>query len=125
MYDALLKNHNRVRFIIRMFSRQPHIGMIAAKEIIMRGFDNVKKDIDTKCVECVMHECKMNILNWEFAAGAIFVVRSELLKPLKNRAYTKEDFPPYFPRDWNSLPYCIERLFGCMISAQGYALVGI
>lgn len=124
MYEALLKDHNRVRFITRMFSRQPHIGMIAAKEIVLRG-DDAKINIDINCVEKVMNECNMNICNLEFAAGAIFVVRAELLKSLKERAYKKEDFPPYYPRDWNSLPYCIERLFGCMVSAQGYALIGI
>lgn len=125
MFQALLGTPARVQQIIRIFERQQHVGMVCAEQVHFQGYELMMQDIDIQRVQAYMLECGMVPRNWEFVAGSIFALRSRLLKPLKRRNFKKEEFPPYFPRDWNSLPYCLERIFGCMISAQGLALCGL
>ena len=122
MFNAILGSENRVKYIRMLADRHPHIGMFCAKEVLIRGLNEIAVDIDPICVEALMLECKMRIRDWEYVAGSIFAIRPHLLKPLKQRNFQADEFPPYFPRDWNGLPYCIERVLGCMVSAQGYQI---
>lgn len=122
MFNAILGNENRVRYIMMLAKRHPNIGMFCSKEVLIRGFNEIQIDIDTARVQSTMLDCKMLVREWEFVAGSVFVIRPQLLKPLKRRNYQADEFPPYFPRDWNGLPYCLERVFGCMVSAQGYMI---
>ncbi|WP_157385227.1 rhamnan synthesis F family protein [Desulfitobacterium hafniense] len=125
MFQALMGSQQRVKYVMRIMERHPHIGMVCAREVLLRGSAMIAQDIDLIKVEAAMQECKLLIREWEYVAGSIFAVRSKLLKPLKNRNYLKADFPPYFPRDWNGLPYCLERVFGCLVSAQGMVIGGL
>ena len=125
LLTSIAGNKNRVNEILRIFSRHPHIGALGSENLIIRGQESVQRDIDCNAVKRYMDECGLIIRNWEFIAGTMFVMRAKLLLPLKNRNFNATDFPPIFPRDWNSLPYCIERMFGCMISAQGYVIGGL
>lgn len=125
MFNAILGNENRVKYINMLAKRHPHIGMFCAKEVLIRGFQEIAVDIDPARVESLMLDCKMLMRDWEYVAGSVFVIRPQLLKPLKRRNFQVEEFPPYFPRDWNGLPYCLERVFGCMVSAQGYQIGGL
>lgn len=119
MFRALLGNHERVRHVLRIMERHSHIGMVCAQEVLIRGAEQLAQDIDLGRVDAVMRDCGMMVRQWEYVAGSIFAVRPRLLAPLKRRQFKAEEFPPYFPRDWNGLPYCVERVFGCMVSAQG------
>jgi len=124
LFTSVLGSKERINEIIQIFAAQEDVGMIGAQELLIQG-DAVDQDIDMRKVERVMNDCGLKVVKKEFIAGSVFVVKASLFKPLKERNYRTEEFPPYFPRDWNGLPYCIERLFGCMVSAQGYRLVGI
>lgn len=119
MFTALLGTPERVQWVLRIMERHPHVGMLCAQEIHLRGAEQLAQDINLSAVEALMLECGLRVRQWEYAAGSIFAVRSRLLKPVKQRHFTAEEFPPYFPRDWNGLPYKLERVLGCMVSAQG------
>ena len=125
MFLALLGTPARIQQILRVFERQQHVGMICAQEILFQGYETLIRDIDLQRVRALMLECGLMVRNWEFAAGSIFAVRPRLLKPLKRRNFKANEFPAYFPRDWNSLPYCLERVLGCMVSAQGLTVCGL
>lgn len=125
MFRAVLGSPARIQEILCIFERQHHVGMVCAEEILFQGAEVLAQDINLAQVQAYSLECGLLIRNWEFAAGSVFVVRPKLLKPLKRRNFTANEFPPYFPRDWNSLPYCLERIFGCMVSAQGLTLCGL
>lgn len=125
MYRAILGSKARTSWIVHMFESQPQIGMICSEECLLRGVHQVQPDIDINKVSDLMKDCGLNVSRWEFECGSIFAVRSTLLAPIKRKAFTKEDFPPYYPKDWNGLPYLLERVFGCMISAQGCSICGI
>lgn len=124
LYNSILGSKKRVKKIIKMFDKNDKLGFVGSKELIIRDSD-IDKDIDMKCVKNVMDELNLNIIKKEFLAGSIFVIRAKLLLPLQERDYHESDFPPYLPRTWNELPYCLERCFGMMISAQGYVLKGL
>lgn len=125
MFRALLGTPERVQYILRIMERHPHVGMVCAEEVLFQGAELLAQDIDLSRVEAAMLTCGLRSLRWEYAAGSVFAVRSRLLAPLKRRGFTAQEFPPYFPRDWNGLPYCLERVFGCMVSAQGMVLCGL
>lgn len=119
MFKALLGNPEQVKNVLRIIKRHPHIGMLTAQEVLFEGYELLAQDIDLQKVEALMRECGFLVRKWEFAAGSIFAIRPHLLGAIKRRNFTAKDFPPYFPRDWNGLPYCLERVFGCMVSSQG------
>lgn len=124
LLDSILGNAQKVRQTVNAFEKDPRLGMMGSKELIIRNED-IDKDIDMEKVKAVMEELGLSLVKKEFIAGSMFVVRAALLEPVKRRNFRQEEFPPYLPRDWNGLPYCLERCFGCMVSAQGYRLKGI
>lgn len=124
LLDSILGGQDKVRQIMEAFEKDPSLGMMGSKELIIRDED-IDKDIDMEKVKAVMQELGLSVVKREFIAGSMFVIRSSLLEPLKRRNFRQEEFPPYLPRDWNGLPYCLERCFGCMVSAQGYRLKGV
>lgn len=124
LLDGILGDKKRTDKILKEFATDKKLGMVGSAELIIRD-DDIDKDIDMNKVQQTMHEIGLSIHKREFIAGSIFIIRAELLEKLKERNYSVEEFPPYLPRDWNGLPYCLERCFGCMISAQGYKLKGV
>lgn len=124
LLDSILGSTEKVMQTVNAFERDSRLGMMGSKELIIRNGD-IDKDIDMEKVRVVMSELGLSIVKREFIAGSMFVVRASLLKAVKSRNFRQEEFPPYLPRDWNGLPYCLERCFGCMVSAQGYRLKGI
>lgn len=125
LFRSLLGTPARIKQILRIFERQQHVGMICAQDVLFRGRQLMAQDIDTLKVQTLLLECGLLPREWDFVAGSAFVVRARLLEPLKRRNFTEEEFPPYFPRDWNGLPYCLERVLGCMVSAQGLIIGGL
>lgn len=122
MFNALLRTPERILHVLRIMERHPHIGMLCAQEVLLQGPGQLAQDINLQKVEKLMWECGMLVRKWEFAAGSVFAIRPHLLAPLKRRNFSADEFPPYFPRDWNGLPYCLERILGCMVSSQGLVI---
>lgn len=125
LLNSIVGSPARIQFILRIIERQKHVGMMGSEALYIQGGEKVAQDIALDRIFSVMQELKVPVRNIEFIAGAMFAIRPNLLIPLKKRKFNKEEFPPYFPRDWNSLPYCLERVFGCLVSAQGSCIVGI
>jgi hypothetical protein len=60
----------------------------------------------------------------KFVAGTMFMCRAKLLEPIKNN-YKLADFEPTDGRVRDgTLAHVMERLFGCVIIAQGYKIAG-
>ncbi len=125
LLKAILGSPARVEHILRIISRHHHIAMIGAQEVLITGSDNISLDLDLNALNSLMYKLRLPIRSYEFIAGSIFAIRPLYLTPIKKCAFTAHDFPPYSPRDWNGLPYCLERAFGCMISSQGACVVGL
>lgn len=124
LFNSILGSQKKITKILELFRSDSSIGLVGSKELLISGND-VDKDIDINAVHVIMNQCGLEINRKEFIAGSIFVIRANLLNPIKNRHFSEEDFPPYFPRDWNSLPYCLERCFGFIVSSQNFQLIGI
>jgi lipopolysaccharide biosynthesis protein len=124
LLDAILGTNERFSQILSLFQEDNCIGMIGAKELVLYD-DEVDKDIDVDKVENILNENNLLLVKKEFIAGSMFIARAFLFKSLKERRYRSEDFPPYYPRNWNGLPYLLERYFGFMVSSQGYCLLGL
>lgn len=119
LLSSILGSTERVKKIIELFEQDPKLGLIGPAELLIKD-DAINCDIDMNKVEMFMKECGLSINKLEFIAGTMFVIRSELLEPLIIRNFKADEFPSYFPRDWNGLPYCLERIFTLMVSSQGY-----
>lgn len=124
LFSSILGSEDRVQKILHFFEHIPELGLIGSKELLVTG-DDVDKDINILSVENIMKQCGLSIKRKEFIAGSVFFIRANILEPLKNRHFTINDFPQYHPRDWNGLPYCIERCFGFFNSSQYYHLLGL
>lgn len=124
LLNPILGTKKSVKKVIKLFVKNKKVGLVGSKELLIRDSD-IDKDIDMNCVNDVMNQLGLQINKKEFIAGSIFIIRANLLLPLQKKDYKEEDFPPYLPRTWNELPYCLERCFGMMISSQGYDLVGL
>ena len=122
LLSSILGSEERVRRIVDLFDKNPVAGLVGAKELLIRD-GLVDQDIDMGRVEMFMEECGLTVKRKEFLAGSMFAIRSRLLQPIKERNFKMDDFPPYHPRDWNGLPYCLERIFTLLVSSQGYEVV--
>lgn len=121
LLSSIIGSKERVQQIIELFERNPNLGLVGSTELLVEEAA-IKRDIDVAKVEMLMKECGLSIKKLEFIAGSMFVIRSELLQPIKTRNFKADEFPFYFPRDWNGLPYCLERIFTFIVSSQGYQI---
>ena len=67
----------------------------------------------------LMKLLNLNINEYKYVAGTMFIARSELFKQIKKLHLSFNDFDPS-ERGVYVLPYGLEILFGLIISAQGY-----
>ena len=119
LLSSIIGSEERVRQIVDLFDKNPTVGFVGAKQLLIRDA-LIDQNIDMSRVEMFMEECGLAIKRKEFLAGTMFAIRASLLQPIKDRNFKMDDFPPYYPRDWNGLPYCLERIFTFLVSAQGY-----
>lgn len=123
LMDALLGSEEIWRRNLSAFEQDPHLGMLSSRYLITS---------EPECSEYLRPEitrlmAKMNLPMPEritFAAGTMFLVRAELLEPIK-RHFSAADFPvtDSSVQDGTSA-HAFERAFGCMVCAQKYEVAG-
>lgn len=99
------------------------LGMIGSRYLITADDSNsapVRRSV-------ISHMKKLGYQNFEFlyVAGTMFFVRASLMQVIKEN-YDFKDFELTDAKIKNgSLAHVMERLFGCVVGAQGYTIKGI
>ncbi len=123
LMDALLGSAEIWQRNVAAFKEDPKLGMLSSRYLITS---------EPECSEYLRPEvarvmAKMNLQMPEditFAAGTMFLVRAPLLEKIK-AAFGIDDFPGTDSSVQDGTPaHAFERVFGCVVVAQGYEIKG-
>ena len=118
LWDSMLKTRHRVAENLRLLDDNSKIGMLGSCYCYTKSPADYKHLLPQ--INNELQHLKMSPVNKvEFIAGTMFLVRSNLLKPLK--IYTLYDFTPTNGKIKDgTLAHVFERLFAAIIIQQGY-----
>lgn len=119
---AFAATRKAMRHSLTAFERYPKLGLISDSSLISYGGTDY-------CTAAIRRECDfVRTLGLHpraavFVPGSIFMVRAGLLKPFAQR-YGWKDFAPItsVTAHVDGLPHQLERAFGAVVFAQGYAV---
>ena len=107
---------------IKEFQKYPELGMVGSKYLI--ASDTETSSTVSSQVGIILNELGLSSKYIKFVAGTMFICRSNILDPLK-KYYTIVDFPPTNGKIKDgTLAHAIERVMGCLATAQGYKIKG-
>ena len=123
LMNALLGSADIWRRNLEAFAADPRLGMISSRYLITQEpecSDYLRPEIERVLKQ--MGLCVPDKIT--FAAGTMFLVRARLLEKIK-QSFTAADFPPTDASVQDgTLAHVFERVFGCVVEAQGYAVKG-
>ncbi|MBR1604624.1 MAG: hypothetical protein IJ660_00780 [Alphaproteobacteria bacterium] len=120
LIHSLLGTPQQFKKNIKLFAKNKSLGMIGSQYLISRkSTPNLQA-----AVKQAIEKCGYSSKSMPFIAGTMFMCRAHLLEPIKNK-YQLTDFEPTDGkvRD-GTLAHVMERLFGCIVVAQGYKIKG-
>ena len=125
LLDAVLLPHT-LKSNIKRFESDGKLGMLGAKECLFKD----KKYDDASLIDNIPRVMKRIGVSLEeatcrFIAGTMFMVRSNLLKPLQKANFAWKDFEKTHRVRVGTIAHAIERVLGMMIVCQGYKLKGV
>lgn len=105
----------------RQLEKNSKVGLVSHFKLIIRA---KKEDREANATaEEILQQLGLQTNQRLFVAGTMFMCRAGLLKPLQQAPWGIDDFEPYDPfKPGGSLAHAYERLFGYVITAQGYTL---
>jgi len=122
LLDAVISK-SALKKVFNLFSQDKKIGMIGSSYLLTdekASFQNIENKIAAELPKIGMKIPQ----DMHFIAGTMFWVRTALLKPFL--FYNIEDFAASDENIHdNTLAHVLERMFGLVISAQGYKIRGI
>ena len=126
--DALLAFTRPENFdkVLQTLESEPQLGMAAHHLVICpRVLKKDKEQFKTweKAVAMLKTLGLPEPPNSHFVMGSMLICRAELLKSLQRLGLTTEDFPPPDPEHLEeTIAHVIERMFGALVTAQGYTI---
>ena len=126
-------NRERLPEIFKKFRQNAEAGVIAAKEFIQNEFDVDKNQFTCTSNNNLLNYIKkynLTTLNYNFAAGTIFWIRTEILKSffsLHSPLSVRKDFEKGNSLDFEKGTniHAWERLFSFVAHSQGFKTIGI
>lgn len=123
LVDALIGSKKIFERNLRAFIKDQTIGMIGSKYCITSQYKNGPL-IENKANEVMQKLGSKMRLPITFVAGTMFMVRGKILQKLRG-AYKIEDFAVTDGKIKDgTLAHAMERVFGCMVTAEGYKIKG-
>ncbi len=108
---------------LQALSEQPELGMIASPYLIKKS-DKCDEKLTPTVIANLQQLNLPPLQKYSFVAGTMFIVRAELFKPLQHQ-YTLTDFQITDGKiSDGTFAHVMERLFGAVIEAQGFAIKG-
>ena len=123
---SFIKNERNLERSFLAFEKDPFLGMVNNGKIIEKHEISVKEEHFSFCAKKAI-DLTNKILNYnsnciEFIAGSMFMCRASLLKPLQSMNFSVNDFSIANRNKENDLAHVLERVFGGLVSAQGYKI---
>ncbi len=123
LFDALLKNQERVRKNLDILDNRSEIGMLSSAYCVTSETKKYWKLLPQ--INQQLKECGFDAVDkLSFVAGTMFYVRSKLLKPLLKYSISDFDKTDGTIKE-GTLAHVMERLFGALVLVQGYTIHGI
>lgn len=125
---ALLSFIRRNHFVktIEAFEKKPDLGMVNSYMLIDECYASEDLFHYKFCFDEVNRILKKLDFKFQnpirYIAGTMFICRANLLSPLKKLSYSDADFCNVDRNNENDLPHILERLFGAVVTAQGYTI---
>lgn len=112
---------------VRAFEMQPNLGMVNSYILIDQCFSDEEHFHFKYCFDKVNQILEKLGFNYQdpirYIAGTMFICRAGLFNPLKKLDYTESDFYNVDRSNENDLPHILERLFGAVITSQGFKII--
>ena len=123
LFGGLLNSKKLFAKNMEKFFQNKKLGMVASKYLITS--DVVNSRVVSKNVKKIMKN--LGFINFNktlFVAGTMFMVRSKLLQKIKdNFNFDDFDLTDATVKE-GTLAHTLERVFGCVVIAQGYQIKG-
>ncbi len=115
-----ISNTDKFRYCINAFENNNNLGMISNYRLICNK--NIDDQNENKEVMQLLNKLDYRNSVYGFVAGTIFMVKAELLCPLKKLQLNMKDFEIPDKRHSTTLAHTIERLLGSLVLAQNYKI---
>lgn len=123
LLNSLIGSQKMIAKNLKHFETDENLGMIASKYLITKN-PNLSMGLQQDVYDVLRHLGYPYDKDIIFVPGTMFWVRSSLLKELKKH-YTINDFSETDGKiDNGTLAHVMERVFGCLVVAQGFAVKG-
>lgn len=123
LWDSMLSTKEQVNNNIKEFEKDDKLGMIGSEYCLTNSLVDYEKLLDG-INENLIKIGFGEVDKCSFVAGAMFICRAELLKPL--RCFKLVDFAPTDSKiKEGTLAHVVERIMGVIIELQNYKIRGI
>ncbi|SKA62346.1 Rhamnan synthesis protein F [Succinivibrio dextrinosolvens DSM 3072] len=123
---SFISNKCNLKKTFLAFENDPLLGMVNNGKLIDVNEISCKDEHFSFCakkaIECVNRLIKYDSEFVEFVAGSMFICRAKLFKPLQSFNFQLKDFSSANRDEIDDLAHVLERVFGGIISAQGYKI---
>lgn len=123
LLDSLLKDKNRVKDNLNLLDNKLNIGMLSSEYCVTsekQTYQSLLPDINNVLIKCGFNSTD----HFYFVAGAMFYVRTHLLKPLLKYNIQNFEFTDAKIKE-GTLAHILERVFGALIFKQGQIVQGV
>lgn len=124
LFSELIGSEQRVSEILQLMRQNTQIGMIVPKGFLLSGID-IDTFTNRKNIEALAG--MLNILlqdyYFEYPAGSMFWCRPGCLEKLAGCGIRTADFPPERGQLNNTLAHAVERIFGLLVTDNGYQMI--
>ena len=118
---SFMASSEQLRRTLALF-RNPETGMVSHYNLIIEA--EREDRLANARADKMLAEMGLRTEDRRFVAGTMFIVRAELLRPLKDYPCRMSDFEPYNGETpGGTLAHVYERLFGFVVTAQGQKIV--
>ena len=118
---GFMSSPEQLRQTLALF-RNPETGMVSHYNLIIKA--GREDRLANTRADKMLAEMGLQTKERCFVAGTMFIVRAELLLPLKEYPCRMGDFEPYSrEKSGGTLAHVYERLFGYVVTAQGKKIV--
>lgn len=111
-----LSSANKFKHCIEVLEKNNNIGMVSNYRLILR--DEYDDKIAQQEAIKLLKKLGYKTVSYGFVAGTMFIMRSELLKPLLKLQLKIKDFVCPDSMHTSNIAHVMERLLGCLVLAE-------
>lgn len=113
--------HEALRKTLLIFESNPNTGIVADPSVIVTHGDYLESSTVKNSALNLIKQQGLTTRRRAFIGGTMFIIKAALLKPLQGVCHL-QDFEPVRNHELRTLAHVCERVFGYLVSAQGYMI---